>query len=134
VKDPLDVHAMRAAARFFLGLKDFRSFSAGEPEDGSTKVKVDRVEVAESGDLILIRVMGSHFLWKMVRRMVGVMVEVGRGEIATGEVVAFLGEKHSRPAESTAPPSGLFLERVFYDGDVLDHPLQPVFFVASARG
>jgi tRNA pseudouridine38-40 synthase len=131
VKDALDGDAMRAATSLFQGLKDYRSFTAGDPEGASTKVKVDRIELAEEGDLILLRVMGSHFLWKMVRRMVGVVVEVGRGGLVPGDVKSFLERNSPRPAELTAPPSGLFLERVFYEGDPQGYPLHAVLTVAK---
>jgi tRNA pseudouridine38-40 synthase len=134
VKDSLDAERMRLAAGLFRGLKDFRSFTAGDPEAASTKVKVEAIEIAEAGDLILIRVVGSHFLWKMVRRMVGVLVEVGRGALAPGEVAHFLGDESPRPAELTAPPSGLFLERVFYEGDSQEYPLQPVLSLGRGDG
>jgi tRNA pseudouridine38-40 synthase len=42
------------------------------------QVLVDRLEIAERGDLVLIRIVGSHFLWRMVRRLVGVLAAVGR--------------------------------------------------------
>jgi tRNA pseudouridine38-40 synthase len=72
--------------------------------------------------LILIRVRGSHFLWKMVRRMVGVLAAVGRGEIAAGNAAAFLDPRHVVDARATAaalaaPAAGLFLEAVRYKGD-----------------
>lgn len=124
VKDPLDVDRMRLAARAFQGLKDFRGFAAGEPE--ASKVKVEGIEILEEGDLILTRVLGSHFLWKMVRRMVGVLVEVGRGSIPPSEVDRCLEGTSNLPAELTAPPSGLFLERVFYPGEGPIHPLRSV--------
>ena len=60
-----------------------------------------RVEIAEAGALILIRVQGSHFLWKMVRRMVGVLAAVGRGELRAAEAARLLDERRSdgrRPA------------------------------------
>ena len=74
-----------------------------------------------------MRVLGSHFLWKMVRRMVGVLVEVARGGMRLPRGRArFLREPSDEPAQLTAPPSGLFLERVFYQGDAPDRPLRPV--------
>ena len=81
IRDPLDVPRCRAAARLFEGEHDFRSFSDADPGERSTRVEVEQVEVGEAGDLVLVRVRGSHFLWKMVRRMVGVLAEVGRGTL-----------------------------------------------------
>jgi tRNA pseudouridine38-40 synthase len=117
VKEPLDLDAMSAAAATFSGMHDFRSFSDDDPEEKSTAVLVDEVTVAENGDLILVRVVGSHFLWKMVRRMVGVLVEVGRHQLQVADVETFLRNPSAIPARVTAPSSGLFLERVFYEGD-----------------
>jgi tRNA pseudouridine38-40 synthase len=105
---------MREAAAHFTGLKDFRSFTDADPDEKSTTVKVDRIDISEEGDLILVRIEGSHFLWKMVRRIVGVLVEVGRGGLSVEEAVRFLTEQSGTPAELTAPASGLFLERVVY--------------------
>ena len=116
VKEPLDLAAMRSAASVFVGLQDFRSFTADEPDTKSTKVLVDGVDFCEDGDLLLVRVTGSHFLWKMVRRLVGVMVEVGRRRLRLEEVRPLLLGASDLPARLTAPASGLFLERVFYKG------------------
>jgi tRNA pseudouridine38-40 synthase len=125
VKDPLDAPRMKRAGSHFVGHHDFRSFSADDPEEKSTEVKVETVEVAEAGDLILIRVRGSHFVWKMVRRMVGVLVEVGRGNIAAEAIPTLLRQPSDLPAKLTAPPSGLFLEGVLYEGETFDRPLTP---------
>jgi tRNA pseudouridine38-40 synthase len=84
------------------------------------------VACQEAGSLILIRVAGSHFLWKMVRRMVGVLVEVGRGGLAPGQVADLLRRPSDLPARLTAPPSGLFLEAVVYGADRSERPLRPV--------
>lgn len=118
IRDPLDVGRIATAARAFEGRRDFRSFSDADPDAGSTVVEIERVEVAEAGDLLLVRVLGSHFLWKMVRRMVGVLAEVGRGHLGPADVERFLRGHVREVAEWTAPPSGLFLERVLYEGDV----------------
>jgi tRNA pseudouridine38-40 synthase len=126
IKDPLDAPALTAAARSFEGMHDFRSFSDADAREGDTRVKIERMEVKPSGDLLLVRVLGSHFLWKMVRRMVGVLAEVGRGGLAATEVERLLREPSDLPAKLTAPPSGLFLERVLYEGDAPLGPLRPV--------
>ena len=133
IRDPLDPKRIQAAARCFEGRHDFRSFSDADPKAGSTLVEIERVEVAEAEGLLLVRVSGSHFLWKMVRRMVGVLAEVGRGDMEAAEVERLLGEASRVPAPLTAPPSGLFLERVFYEGDEREWPLLPVLNLSSGE-
>jgi len=115
IKEDLDVARMREAAQRFVGMHDFASFSADEPGEKSSKVLVDRLEIAERGDLILIRIVGSHFLWRMVRRLVGVLAAVGRHELTPAQMSEFLTDNSDIPATLTAPSSGLFLEAVFYD-------------------
>jgi tRNA pseudouridine38-40 synthase len=132
VKDELSLAKMRVAARLFGGMNDFRSFTDQKVEDGSTKVLLREVTVVEDGALILIRIVGSHFLWKMVRRIVGVLAEAGRGAMSEVEVKALLARKSRAPAALTAPPSGLFLERVFYESDPVEYPMVPLLGIARA--
>ena len=124
VKDELDVDRMRATAEQFVGRHDFRSFSDDEPGEKSTEVVLDTLDIHEDGDLILLHVEGSHFIWKMVRRLAGVLVEVGRGGLTPDDAVSMLTSASDLPARLTAPASGLFLERVYYEGDARDVPLQ----------
>jgi len=118
VRDQLDIEKMRSACGLFQGFHDFSSFSDKRlDKDASTKVKLDVAEIMEEGDHIVLRFVGSHFLWKMVRRMVGILVEVGRGNLSYNDVKKMMDQPSDIPAKHTAPPSGLFLEQVFYDGD-----------------
>lgn len=132
VKDPLDLDRMRKAATLFVGMRDFASFADKRREGGSSKVLVEAVTIAEAEDLVLVRVKGSHFLWRMVRRMVGVLVEVGRGRLALSDVKRFLATTATDPARLTAPPSGLFLERVDFADDTDEEPATPVIRVSAA--
>jgi tRNA pseudouridine38-40 synthase len=129
VREDLDLARMRGVAARFSGMKDFRSFTDDSADEKSTVVAIDRIEIAEEGALVLVRVEGSHFLWKMVRRMVGVMVEVGRGGATPEQADAFLREESEVPAKLTAPASGLFLERVYYQEERERPPLRGVFVV-----
>lgn len=114
VKDKLDFQAMEKAAKLFSGMNDFSSFSDDDPDEKSTKVVIENIQLNQEGNLILIRISGSHFIWKMVRRIVGVLVEVGRGKKSEKDILFYLNNKSSEPAKYTAPPSGLFLEKVIY--------------------
>lgn len=133
VKDGLDLGAMRDAAGFFKGLKDFRSFTKDDPDEKSTKVFLSDFIVREAGDLILVRVTGSHFLWKSVRRMVGALVEVGRGKLSPESLNRSLHGQSQELSHFTAPPSGLFLEHIQYDEGETLHPPQPVFPLPNRR-
>jgi len=118
VKDELDADAMNQAAAMLVGKFDFVSFC--ELEEGkkqSTIVKVDHAEVFREGELICFRIGASHFLWKMVRRIVGMLAEVGRGNLTYDAFERLLKFKSDVPAKFTSPPSGLFLEKVLYAGD-----------------
>ena len=129
VREALALDRMQSAAASFVGFKDFEAFAESEAHgevERSTDVRVDRVEVAEAGGLVLVGVEGSHFLWKMVRRMVGVLVEIGRGRLAPDAIASLVaGSSSETPARLTAPASGLFLERVYYKNDARDASLVP---------
>ncbi len=114
IKDRLNVQQMQDASQLFIGLKNLQSFTADDPEDKSTKALIDEIKIKEDENMILIRITSSHFLWKLVRQIVGVLAEVGRGTLSVLDVERFLKLKSNEPAKYTAPPSGLFLEKVYY--------------------
>jgi tRNA pseudouridine38-40 synthase len=119
VKEPLDTAAMSHAARMLIGRHDFRAFRAEDSSrpDESSIVVVEDAGIEIEGDLIVFRITASHFVWRMVRRIVGVLVRLGRGEITEADFARLLdGQTNSEldVAAWTAPASGLFLERVIY--------------------
>ena len=118
IKDKLDPRAMAEAAAMLVGTHDFASFC--ETEEGkrqSTKVNVIHSNVFTDADTICFRIGASHFLWKMVRRIVGMLAEVGRGDLTYDAFERLLKFNSDVPAKFTAPPSGLFLEQVLYKGE-----------------
>jgi tRNA pseudouridine38-40 synthase len=134
VRDRLDVDLIRRASQSIPGRKDFKHFCEGRADEASTIVVVDQAEIAIDGELLLFRIGASHFLWKMVRRIVGALVEVGRGSLSVEDFNSLLGA--GKPGETaarfhvarhTAPPSGLFLERVIYDKSEKVMPLAAAF-------
>ncbi len=126
IKDQLDITLMNEAASLMTGLRDFRSFTDDKQEQGSTKVEIKHCKVNEFGDLLVLHVIGSHFLWKQVRRMTGIIVEAGRGNITSGEISDLFRDHSILPAKFTAPPSGLFLEKVYYKPDEILRTTRPV--------
>jgi len=126
IKDQLDLDLMNEAAKNFPGLKDYRYFSDEDAEQTSTKVEIMHAKVNDFGDMLVFHVVGSHFLWKQVRRMTGVLVEVGRGKLSPTEVASFFRLKTDIPAKLTAPPSGLFLEKVYYKKEEIIYETTPI--------
>ncbi|MGH9840452.1 MAG: tRNA pseudouridine(38-40) synthase TruA [Blastocatellia bacterium] len=120
VKDRLDVHAMSRACERIVGRHDFAAFSERDAkrEDQSPIVVVQSAGIESEEHLIQFRIRASHFLWKMVRRLVGSLVEVGRGGASAEEFARLIeqpsGKSKLDPAKCTAPPSGLFLEHIEY--------------------
>jgi len=120
IKDRLNVEMMARGGELIVGRHDFAAFSERDAkrEDQSTVVVVQEAEVMIDEHLILFRVTASHFLWKMVRRLVGTLVEVGRGSATIGDFKQLIELPRQKskldPARVTAPPSGLFLEKIIY--------------------
>ncbi|MEO8100430.1 MAG: tRNA pseudouridine(38-40) synthase TruA [Acidobacteriota bacterium] len=107
----LDEAAMIAAAPGLEGDHDFTCFAATDPADALGRSKVRTIfcsRLIRDGDRLIYRVRGSGFLKHMVRNIVGVLIEVGKGNIDAGELFM------PRPAGPTAPACGLFLVSVEY--------------------
>jgi len=118
IKDRLDLEIMRETAAVFKGFHNFSSFAdKRRNKSDSSLVKIESVSLEKHNDLLVFRFAGSHFLWKMVRRLVGITVETGRGNMTTQDVHNMLKTASDIPAQYTAPPSGLFLEQVLYEGE-----------------
>ena len=119
VKESLDVDAMSRAASLLVGRHNFICFRAADAArpDESTIVIVESATIEAEDDIIQFRIQASHFLWRMVRRIVGCLVKIGMGEMRE-EDFARLIEGHPNAAFDiaawTAPASGLFLETVRY--------------------
>jgi tRNA pseudouridine38-40 synthase len=132
VKDSLDERSMLSAASALVGRRDFALFCDKRVGEVSTVVVVNEAQLRACGDLLLFRIVASHYLWKMVRRIVGALVELGRGSISKAEFVRLLepstrGGSRFDVAAHTAPPSGLFLAKVAYDKAEESSELVPAF-------
>ena len=127
LKDRLNISDMRFAAKHLEGSHDFAAFADKDPEKPkSTILNLAPIELLEDGPMLLLRFRSQHFLWKMVRRLTGFMVEVGRGRYKAGQTASMFGQPSSVLSPFTAPPEGLYLERVVYPGETYDQPLRSV--------
>lgn len=112
---PLDFSAMQAAVAVLRGQHDFKAFSAfNGTEREDTVRELRRLEILCRGPRVRITAEGDGFLYKMVRSLTGALVSVGEGKLTPEEVKRILESRQRTPLIHTAPPQGLFLEKVFY--------------------
>lgn len=112
---PLDGQAAARAADLLTGCRDFAAFQASGRPARDTVRTVSRCEWREDGPFLRVVVEADGFLYKMVRTIVGTLVEVARGRWAPQEVADILASRDRRRAGPAAPPQGLCLLAVRYD-------------------
>ncbi len=117
VQQPLDVEAMREAAAFVRGTRDFAAFQAAGGNPGQTTVRtVKSLEIkGEPKDYITVEITGDGFLYNMVRIIAGTLVDVGLGRMAPSSMEAVISSRDRTKAGHTAPAGGLYLLKVYYD-------------------
>ena len=113
----LDIAAMRRAAKLLLGRHDFTAFGAthGQGMEKENPVKdLRRLDIRVRGDRITLTTEASGYLYRMVRRLVGGLLRVGKGELTPERLVAYREERVITAEVPTAPARELFMEKVFY--------------------
>ena len=105
---------MQDAARAFVGKKDFASFMAADSKIKDSVRTVIDASVTREGELITFKVSADGFLYNMVRIFTGTLVDVAYGRIAPENINDIIAACDRKRAGSTAPPEGLFLNKVVY--------------------
>lgn len=115
VRRPLDVAAMREAARLLCGGHDFGAFTANPNRVVESTVRtVTRLDVTRRGAEVVIRAEADGFLYRMVRSLAGWLIRVGEGAVEPAATRDILDSRERTARVPTAPPQGLFLWRVWY--------------------
>ena len=112
--DDEGLERMKRAAARYVGKKDFCSFMAADSKVEDTVREVFEAEIEREGELITFRVRADGFLYNMVRIFVGTLVDVAYGKIEPEDIPKIIEQKDRRAAGSTAPPHGLYLNKVSY--------------------
>lgn len=113
---PLELDRLNQAASFLRGRHDFTSFCAEDArEPGNMTRTVTCAEWSRSEDLVVFTVAADGFLYHMVRIMVGTMLRVAQGKLEPADMERILLAESRSAAGPTAPPQGLFLQKVFYE-------------------
>jgi tRNA pseudouridine38-40 synthase len=134
VRRPLEMEPMRQAVQVLRDRRDFSSFADRVEEIREPRVRIYHAGLHRTDFLTTFTIEADHFLPRMVRRIVGVLVQIGTRQIPPEAMERYLQEPADDPARWTAPPSGLFLERVTYDAAGLRRPGSADRTAASGRG
>lgn len=110
----IDLNEMILASKEFIGTYDFQAFMATNSEVNSTIRTINNIEIEKKDDLIEFIIEGNSFLRNMVRIIVGTLLYVGLGKIKKEDVKKIILDGKRENAGPTAPPQGLYLEKVFY--------------------
>ncbi|WP_062049429.1 tRNA pseudouridine(38-40) synthase TruA [Bacillus sp. JCM 19034] len=111
VTEPLNVAKMKEASKYFIGKHDFTAFSNAKSKKKSAERTIRTIEMKEVDGFITIRVVGDGFLYHMVRKMVGTLIEVGLGEKKPADIADILRSK-DRSRAGFAEAQGLHLEKI----------------------
>lgn len=111
----LDIDKMKKAIPYFCGEHDFCSFMASGSSVTNTVRTIHDMSLTSNDNIIDFRVRGNGFLYNMVRIIVGTLVEVGAGKLDINSISSIIEAKDRTKAGHTAPPHGLYLEKVYYN-------------------
>lgn len=111
----LDVEKMQRAAQYLVGEHDFKSFCSIHAAVESTVRTLYALDIKKEGDVIVIRVTGSGFLYNMVRILAGTLIQVGNGTIEAQEVPLILEKRDRSAAGPTAPACGLTMIGIVFE-------------------
>ncbi len=114
VEQKLNMEMMEMAANGFIGKHDFTTFTNAKSKKNSMERTIEKIEIRKDGALLTIRVTGDGFLHNMVRKMVGMLVSVGLGELGITAIHDSLKAKDRSLNSPLAPAQGLFLEKIQY--------------------
>ena len=112
VKYPIDIKKMKKASKLFEGEHDFHNFVSGFRIDYTTYIY--KVSIKKSGDIILIKFVGTGFYRYMVRHLVGALLDVGRGKADATVIENMLSNPHLDKKLSVVPADGLYLTKILF--------------------
>jgi tRNA pseudouridine38-40 synthase len=114
VEEKLNIDNMKKAAEFFIGQHNFTAYSNAKSKKKSMIRKIISIDIKEENGFLDIRIMGDGFLYNMVRKIVGTLIEVGLGEIEAESIPDIISSAIRKNTGRMAEPWGLYLEKIDY--------------------
>lgn len=109
----IDWNNFKDAAKVFIGTHDFKSFTKNHKLE-NTERTIYSIDFDIEETLIIIKIVGDGFLHNMVRILIGMLLEVGRGNYTANDLKLIMKEKNRQLAPKIVPPNGLYLYKVYY--------------------
>ena len=110
----INLEEMKKASNFLQGEHDFTSFACSGSKIRNRKRTIKDISIIKKGNIFCFHLKADAFLYKMVRSIVGTLMEVGQGKINYLEIKKILEAKNRKMAGKTVPAKGLFLMKVNY--------------------
>ncbi|HLP44666.1 MAG TPA: tRNA pseudouridine(38-40) synthase TruA [Candidatus Kapabacteria bacterium] len=110
---PLNLRQMRKCLPYFIGEKDFSSFTSDDPDKNRIR-EISEFTMKVRGEEITFTITGKSFLRYMVRNIIGTIIDVGRGKLKPGDLPGIFAAKDRKKGGQAAPPKGLILAKVIY--------------------
>lgn len=114
VEEKLNIDDMKRGAQFFLGTHDFTAYSNAKSKKKSMVRKIYAIHIEEKNGFINISVRGNGFLYNMVRKIVGTLIEVGLGAIIAESIPNIISSKERNQTGRIAEGTGLYLEKITF--------------------
>lgn len=114
VQEGLNIEVMEKACEYFIGKYDFSAFTTAKSKKKSMVRDIKSINIVKEGSLVYITVEADGFLHKMVRKIVGTLLEVGLGRMKLNVVPEIISQKDRSKSAPIAPPHGLYLTSVKY--------------------
>ena len=111
----LNVNEMKKAIKYFEGEHDFKAFKSSGTSSKSSVRTINKAEIRQKDENIIIELTGNGFLYNMVRIISGTLVDVGLGKIKADDIIKIIEDQDRKKAGKTLPPQGLFLVKVEYE-------------------
>ena len=109
----IDLDSLKEASSFLIGTRDFRPFT-NVPDDVTTIRRIDTLDIQSTTQILTLTVKGNAFLPKQIRRMVGMLLEVGKGTTSLTSFKTISSAENKLQAGPTTPSHGLYLTNVCY--------------------
>ena len=105
---------MKSASKLFVGTHNFQNFTSKEEDEENFIRRIESIDFNIQDNVLKIEFLGNGFMKYQVRKIVGVLLEVGKQKIDEKYILEFLNKSERDIVTFTAPPQGLYLKKVIY--------------------